>query len=370
MDSVSIPFVDLHAQYLTIKDQIDSAISETIRKSAFVRGEQVEQFEANFASTVSCSHCVSCGNGTDSLYLIMRALGVGPGDEVIVPAHSWISTSETITQAGGTVVFCDTTPGEYTLDPAQLCTKITSKTVGIIPVHLYGQPADMDPILQIADKHRLWVIEDCAQAHLAEYKGRQVGTMGIAGSFSFYPGKNLGAMGDAGAVVTNDGNLANKVAMLARHGGLEKGDHQIEGLNSRMDGIQAAILNVKLPKLKEWTKRRQAIAAMYTDSLSGVAGVSTPSVSQGRSHVWHLYVIQSDFRDALQTHLKVNGVPTVINYPIALPFLPAYRYMRNMKESFPNAFHDQSRILSIPIYPEMNDVQIELVVNNIKSFRA
>ena len=177
-------------------------------------------------------------------------------------------------------------------------------------------------------------------------------------------------MGDAGAVVTNDGNLANKVAMLARHGGLEKGDHQIEGLNSRMDGIQAAILNVKLPKLKEWTKRRQAIAAMYTDSLSGVAGVSTPSVSQGRSHVWHLYVIQSDFRDALQTHLKVNGVPTVINYPIALPFLPAYRYMRNMKESFPNAFHDQSRILSIPIYPEMNDVQIELVVNNIKSFRA
>ena len=185
MDSVSIPFVDLHAQYLTIKDQIDSAISETIRKSAFVRGEQVEQFEANFASTVSCSHCVSCGNGTDSLYLIMRALGVGPGDEVIVPAHSWISTSETITQAGGTVVFCDTTPGEYTLDPAQLSTKITSKTVGIIPVHLYGQPADMDPILQIADKHRLWVIEDCAQAHLAEYKGRQVGTMGIAGSFSF-----------------------------------------------------------------------------------------------------------------------------------------------------------------------------------------
>ena len=189
--------------------------------------------------------------------------------------------------------------------------------------------------------------------------------MGIAGSFSFYPGKNLGAMGDAGAVVTNDTNLANKVAMLARHGGLEKGDHQIEGLNSRMDGIQAAILNVKLPKLKEWTSRRQAIAAIYTDLLSSVVGVSTPSVSQGRSHVWHLYVIQSEFRDELQAHLKASGVPTVINYPTALPFLPAYSYMNNKKESFPNAFGDQSRILSIPIYPEMNDVQIQQVVTSI-----
>ena len=241
-----VPFADLHAQYLSIRTEIDVAIAEVIRTSAFIRGPFVERFERAFAEAVGVSHCVSCANGTDSLYIAMHALGVKPGDEVIAPAHSWISTTETITQAGGNVVFCDTEPATFTIDPAQIEAKITTRTVGIIAVHLFGQPADMDPIMAIARKHGLWVIEDCAQAHMARYKGRRVGTFGQAASFSFYPGKNLGAMGDAGAVLTPDADLARRMAMFARHGGLTKGDHQIEGINSRLDGLQAAVLSVKL----------------------------------------------------------------------------------------------------------------------------
>ena len=255
--AVAVPFADLHAQYLGIKDALDAAIAEVIRTSAFIRGPFVQRFEEEFARVAGLRHCVSCANGTDSLYIAMRALGVQPGDEVIAPAHSWISTTETITQAGGQVVFCDTDPDTYTIDPTQIEAKITPRTVGIIPVHLFGQPADMDPVMHIARKRRLWVLEDCAQAHLARYKGRQVGTFGVAASFSFYPGKNLGAMGDAGAVLTDDADLARRMAMLARHGGLTKGDHQIEGINSRLDGLQAAVLGVKLPHLAGWTARRR-----------------------------------------------------------------------------------------------------------------
>src|SRR5882672_7624457 len=225
---MNIPFVDLHAQYLSIKPEIDAAIAEVIAQSSFIRGAQVDAFEKAWAETLGVKHCVSCANGTDALYIAMRGLGLKPGDEVITTAHSWISTSETITQAGGKVIFCDTENDTFNIDPKQIESKITPRTVGIIPVHLYGQPADMDPIMEIARRHRLWVIEDCAQAHLATYKGRTVGTFGVAATFSFYPGKNLGAMGDAGAIVTADGALARRMAMFARHGGLQKGDHQIE----------------------------------------------------------------------------------------------------------------------------------------------
>ncbi len=220
---MTIPFVDLHAQYLSIKSEIDAAIGEVIAQSAFIRGRHVERFEKAWAKTLGVKHCVSCANGTDALYIAIRALGVKPGDEVITTAHSWISTSETITQAGGRVVFCDTDNETFTIDPALIETKITSATVGIIPVHLYGQPADMDPIMAIARKHNLWVIEDSAQAHTAKYKGQVVGTFGNAATFSFYPGKNLGAYGDAGCVVTNDDHLAEWAAAFARHGG--KGEH-------------------------------------------------------------------------------------------------------------------------------------------------
>ncbi|WP_271008565.1 DegT/DnrJ/EryC1/StrS family aminotransferase [Paucibacter sp. B51] len=367
-EHVQVPFADLHAQYLTIKTEIDTAISEVIRTSAFIRGPYVDKFEAAFADMMNVKHCVSCANGTDSLYIAMHALGVKPGDEVIAPAHSWISTTETITQAGGKVVFCDTDPVTHTIDTAKLGALVTPRTVGIIPVHLYGQPADMDPIMALAKTHGLWVLEDCAQSHLARYKGRLVGTFGNAASFSFYPGKNLGAMGDAGAVTTNDPELAKRMAMFARHGGLTKGDHQIEGINSRLDGLQAAILSVKLPHLPQWTRRRQEIAASYQTLLSGIDGVTLPTVAESREPVWHLYVIRHERRDALAAHLKGLGIQTVVNYPVALPFLPAYRSLGHVEADFPNAHRDQSRILSLPIFPEMTPVQMLAVADGIRSF--
>ena len=275
------PFADLQLQYQTIKGEIDAAIAAVIRDNAFIRGPYVDAFEREFASAVDVKHCVSCANGTDALYLAMAALNVQPGDEVITTAHSWISTSAMITHAGATVVFCDTDGATFTIDPAAIEAAITPRTVGIIPVHLYGQPADMDAIMAIARKHKLWVIEDCAQAHLARYKGRQIGTFGAAATYSFYPGKNLGAMGDAGAVVTNDSALAEHMAMLARHGGLIKHQHQIEGINSRLDGMQAAILSAKLPHLPGWTKARQDAAKIYDAGLNQIEDVVVPKVAAG-----------------------------------------------------------------------------------------
>jgi len=367
-DQAGVPFADLHSQYLTIREEIDAAIAAVIRSSAFIRGPFVDAFEAEFASAIGVEHCVSCANGTDALYIAMHAVGIKPADEVITTAHSWIATSETITQAGGRVVFCDTDAETYTIDPAQIEAKITPRTVGIIPVHLYGQPADIGPIMEIAHRHRLWVIEDCAQAHLAKYKGRTVGTFGVAATFSFYPGKNLGAMGDAGAIVTADAALARRMAMFARHGGLQKGDHTIEGINSRLDGLQAAILSVKLKRLPDWTRVRQGIASQYGRLLASASGITVPVVAPGREHVYHLYVIRHERRDALARHLAAQGIQTVVNYPVALPFLPAYAYLRGLPEQFPNAYRHQSRVLSLPIFPEMTTTQLDRVVDAISGF--
>jgi dTDP-4-amino-4,6-dideoxygalactose transaminase len=365
---VTVPFADLHAQYLGMKADVDAAIAEVIRTSAFIRGPFVQRFEEEFAKLTGLQHCVSCANGTDSLYIAMRSLGLRGGDEVIAPAHSWISTTETITQAGGTVVFVDTDAGSYTIDPKRIEEKITPRTVGIIPVHLYGQPADMDAIMAIASRRKLWVIEDCAQAHLARYKGRLVGTFGTAASFSFYPGKNLGAMGDAGAVLTNDASLSQRMAMFARHGGLTKGDHQIEGINSRLDGLQAAVLSVKMRHLARWTARRQEIAAEYGRLLRGIEGVTLPEVLPGREHVYHLYVIRHERRDELAKHLAARGIQTVINYPVALPFLPAYRRFEHQPKDFPVAHHNQSRVLSLPMFPEITQEQLAAVAEAIRAF--
>lgn len=364
----TVPFADLHAQYLGIKAEIDAAIAAVIRESAFIRGPYVERFEAAYAESMGANHCVSCGNGTDALHIAMHALGVKPGDEVITTAHSWISTSETITQAGATPIFVDTDSDTFTIDPAQIEARITPRTVGIIPVHLYGQPADMDPIMTIAGKHRLWVIEDCAQAHLARYKGRLVGSFGNVASFSFYPGKNLGAMGDAGALTTNDVDLARRMAMFARHGGITKGDHQIEGINSRLDGLQAAILSVKLAHLPKWTAARQRIASLYDVALGRTPGLTVPLVSEGREHVYHLYVVRHERRDALAAELKAAGIQTVVNYPVALPFLPAYARFGHAPQEFPNAYRNQSRILSLPIFPEMSGAQQATVIQTIYAF--
>ncbi len=367
-DSTAVPFADLYAQYLTIKDEVDAAVADVIRASAFIRGPYVEKFEVEFATAIGTTHCVSCANGTDALYIAMHALGVKPGDEVITTAHSCITTSETITHSGSKVVFCDTEPDTYIIDPSQIEAKISPRTVGIIPVHLYGQAANMTAIMTIARKYGLWVIEDCAQAHLARWDGRTVGTFGHAATFSFYPGKNLGAMGDAGAIVTSDSKLAEQMGMFARHGGLRKGDHQIEGLNSRLDGLQAAILSIKLKRLADWTKRRQLIAKSYDRMLAGVESALTPKVAELAGHVYHLYVIRHERRDELSAHLTGNGIQSVVNYPTALPFLPAYRYLNGTPEQFPNAYRNQSRILSLPIFAEITPQQQQRVVETITNF--
>jgi dTDP-4-amino-4,6-dideoxygalactose transaminase len=346
---------------LSIKAEIDSAIAEVIAESAFIRSRHVDAFERAWAEALKVKHCVSCANGTDALYIAMRGLGIKPGDEVITAAHSWIATSETITQAGGRVVFCDTREDTFNIDPRLIETKITKATVGIIPVHLCGQPADMDEIMAIAKKHNLWVIEDCAQAHLATYKGNLVGTFGNAATFSFYPGKNLGAYGDAGCIVTNDDRLADWTATFARHGG--KGEHVMEGINSRMDGLQAAILNVKLPNLPAWTTARRRVAARYNELLSGIDDLATPKVAADRSHVYHLYVVAADQRDLLKKSLGDAGITTSLNYPKALPFYPAYSYLGHKPTDFPAAYRNQSRILSLPIYPEMTDDMIQYVAH-------
>lgn len=365
---MKIPFVDLHAQYLTLKPQIDAALADVIAQTAFIRGPHVDAFEKAWAQTLGLKHCVSCANGTDALYVVMRGLGLKPGDEVITTAHSWISTSETITQAGGRVVFCDTDNDTFNLDAKLLAAKITPRTVGIIPVHLYGQPADMEAIMALARKHKLWVIEDCAQSHLARFQGQLVGTFGNAATFSFYPGKNLGAYGDAGALVTNDDKLADWCATYARHGG--KGEHVMEGINSRMDGFHGAVLGVKLPHLQQWTEARRRVAARYDQLLAGVGDIVTPQVAANRDHVYHLYVIRTDRRDALRKHLTDAGISTVLNYPKALPFYPAYAYLGHTPLDFPVAHANQSRILSLPIYPEMTDEMIEYVAGRIRAFFA
>jgi dTDP-4-amino-4,6-dideoxygalactose transaminase len=363
---MQISFVDLYAQYKSIQPEIDRAIAATIESSAFVRGPAVEQFEREWATTVGVKHCVSCANGTDAIFIALKALGVGPGDEVITTAHSWIATSETISLAGGKVVFCDTERDSLNIDPNLIEAKITPRTVGIIPVHFAGLPAPMEEIMEIARRRGLWVVEDCAQAHLALRRNRGVGTFGKMATFSFYPGKNLGAFGDAGCVVTNDDKLAEWAALFARHGG--KGVHLIEGINSRLDGMQAAVLLAKLPHLTAWTEARVLLAQRYSAALADLPLKVPTAVDVNSRHVYHLYIIKVEDRNALQRHLAAKNVATVVSYPRALPYYPAYAHLAATPEDFPNAHFNQSRVLSLPLYPEMTSGQQDYVVDAIRSF--
>lgn len=362
-----VPFNDLYRQHSSLEAEINNSIQSAIKRSAFLRSSDVEAFESSFSQLVGADHCISCGNGTDSLYIAMRSLGVGEGDEVIVPAHTWISTSETVSALGATAVFCDVNEF-FLIDTEILRRKITSRTVGIIPVHLFGQVADMKDIVSIAQEYSLWVLEDCAQAHLATQHGRAAGSFGIAASYSFYPGKNLGAMGDAGAITTNDLNLSKTFKRIANHGSLFKGEHKLEGINSRMDGIQASILNVKLPHLVKWTDRRREVASAYSAALTGVGDLILPRVAPGNQHVWHLYVIRTSSRDELKAFLAEKGIETVINYAIALPFLDAYADRAHKPRDFPMAFQFQNEILSLPIFPEITNEEVDFTVAAIKSF--
>lgn len=365
---MEIPFVDLKAQYAGIKGEIDQAISDVISSSAFIGGPFVKAFESSFAAFCGAKHCIGVGNGTDAISLVLKAMGIGQGDEVITAANSFIATSEAITMTGASVVFVDIDPRTFNIDPTKIDNKITKKTRAILPVHLYGQPADMAPILEIARKHGLKVIEDAAQAHGATYKGSRVGTLGDAACFSFYPGKNLGAYGDGGAIVTSDEELAMKARMLANHGRVDKYDHKIEGVNSRLDGLQASILNAKLPHLPAWTESRRKNAYLYNKILAGASSLETPVEVPDVSAVYHLYVVRvkNGLRSQLQQHLKNKGVSTGIHYPIALPALSAYSYLNYQERDFPEAISASREILSLPMFPELKEEQLRYTAGIIR----
>jgi dTDP-4-amino-4,6-dideoxygalactose transaminase len=359
-----IPFVDLHSQYLNIKTEIDQAIHNVIQDSAFIGGKYVEQFEHHFADYVGEKYCISVGNGTDALYIALKVLGINNGDEVITAANSFIATSEAITLTGARPVFVDCDERTYNIDVQKIPAAITSRTKAIVPVHLYGQPAAMDDILEVAKTQKLFVVEDAAQAHGARDKGRNIGTFGSFACFSFFPGKNLGAYGDGGAIVTGDEKLARKARMYANHGRIEKYNHEFEGTNSRLDGIQAAILDVKLKYLEQWTDRRRSVAKRYDEELRNV--VVTPAVRTDVQHVYHLYVIRVKQRDQLIARLKEQGISTGIHYPIPLPFLKAYEYLGYKSDNFPIAHSLKDEILSLPIHGDITDDQVSFVIEQVK----
>jgi dTDP-4-amino-4,6-dideoxygalactose transaminase len=364
----SVPLVDLTAQYNSIKEEIDAAIANVIADTAFIGGKYVKDFEKQFAALYGVKHVVPTANGTDSLYILMKMLGLKEGDEVITAANSWISSSETVTQAGGKPVFLDVDQEYYSMDETKLESKITARTKGVIAVHLQGQMCAIETIRKICDQHGLWLIEDCAQSHFSEYKGKRAALFGIAGSFSFYPGKNLGAYGDAGCIVTNDDALAEKCRMFANHGALKKPNHVMEGINSRLDGLQASILSAKLPHILRWTEQRIQHAAAYDRHLSGIEQIILPKVRPDTKHSFHLYVIRAQQRDALMGHLQQNGIETAIHYPTALPNLPAYSYLKSSHSDFPVASKLQQEILSLPLYPELNEEMIRYVAAVIRNF--
>jgi dTDP-4-amino-4,6-dideoxygalactose transaminase len=365
---MNVPFLDLRAQYHSLQSTLDRAWRNVVDESAFIRGKFVSDFESEFSRITGAEHCIGVGNGTDALFIILKCLGIGAGDEVITPANSWISSSETIGQTGATAVFADVEKDFFCMDPAQLEKRITSKTKAVIAVHLFGQAADIDSIKAICDKHKLFMVEDCAQAHLTEYKGKVVGTFGDAAAFSFYPGKNLGAYGDAGGIIASNHKLAEKMRMYANHGSLVKHEHIIEGINSRLDGLQAAVLSAKLPYLKGWNRRRNELADNYRDLLTGVNEITLPEVRPGAHHTFHLYVIRCERRNELQAWLKESGIETQIHYPCPLPFLKAYGHQKNRREDFPVAAELQSQILSLPIYPEMERTAQYYVCEKIREF--
>lgn len=362
-----IKFLDLKKQYEDIKEEIDEAIKNVISETAFIGGKYVSRFEKEFSVYQNAKYCVGVGNGTDALEIAIESLDLPRGSEIIVPANSFIASSEAITRSGHKIVFCDCDKNNYTISIPSIKSKITSNTKAIMAVHLYGHPCDMDEILAISQEHDLKVIEDCAQAHGAEYKGRKVGAIGDIGTFSFYPGKNLGAYGDGGAIVTNDDNLAKKCRMIANHGRIEKYNHEFEGRNSRLDGLQSSILSVKLKYLDDWTNNRIFVADYYLKHLKNINGIVLPKRESWVKHVYHLFVIRTNKRDALQQDLKDNSISCGIHYPIALPKLNAYKYLNQENEDF-FANDVDSQLLSLPIGEHLTMNDLEDIVKVIKEF--
>lgn len=362
-----IPLVDLSRQYLRIKEEIDEAIRKVINKTSFIMGEEVEAFEEEFARFCHAKHSIGVASGTAALHLSLLACGVGPGDEVITTPHTFIATAEAISHCGATPVFVDIDPITFNIDPKRIEEVISQKTKAIIPVHLYGQPADMDAINDVAQKYNLWVIEDAAQAHDAEYHDQRIGTMGDMACFSFYPGKNLGAYGDGGAIVTNNSTIAERVKSLRNHGRMpgSKYEHTIIGYGERLDSLQAAILNAKLKHLREWTDARRAHAVYYNELLSGL-DIVTPQETLNTRHVYHLYVIRLNNRDAVWKKMQEQGIGVGIHYPIPLHLQPAFKELLYSTSDFALAEEAAKQVLSLPLYPELIDSDIHKVVDTLR----
>lgn len=365
-DIKKISFVDLSAQYQTIKEEVDAAIASVINSSAFILGPEVRKFEEEFAQFCDAKFAVGVDSGTSAIEMIMRAYGIGPADEVIVPANTFIATALGVTYTGAKPVFVE--PNDtYNLDPRRIEAAITKHTKAIMPVHLYGQPVDMDPIMAIARKHDLLVIEDACQAHGARYKGKRTGSIGHAAAFSFYPGKNLGAYGDGGAITTNDENIAASLRRLRDYGQSQKYHHDTLGYNRRLDSIQAAILRVKLKYLDSWNAARRDHANYYKKTLAGSKYV-LPDVPSFAEPVWHLFVVQADSREPLMEHLSKQGISTGIHYPIPIHLQGSYKDLGYKSGDFPLTEKMSQRIISLPMFAELNNEMIDYVVKNLLNF--
>ncbi len=368
MAALEVPFLDVGATYRALRPEIDEAIQRVLDHGLYILGDEVEAFEQEFATYCGAEYCVGVSNGLDALHLVLRAWGIAEGDDVIVPAHTFIATWLAVSHAGATPVPVDIDERTYNIDPNLIEQAITAKTKAIIPVHLYGQPADMDSINEIAQKYELKVLEDSAQAHGASYKGKKCGCLGDASAFSFYPGKNLGAFGDGGAVTTNDVKLAEKIKALRNYGSNEKYIHTELGFNKRLDEIQAAILRVKLKHLDEWNKLRRDIAAQYMDNLKDIADINLPYVPEWVDPVWHLFVARTHLRNELQNDLGEAGIGTLIHYPIPIWKQGAYVNISMAHQGLKWATLISNEILSLPIWPGMPDKFIELIIESLKTF--
>lgn len=367
---MNVPFVDLKTQYQGIKEEVLKEINEVLDNTAYICGKKAKKFEEDFAKLLDVKHAVALSSGTDALHVALHALGIKQGDEVIVPANTFIATSEGISLCKAKPVFVDNDERTYNIDVNKIEAAITPKTKAIIPVHLYGQPAEMDAILEIAKKHNLYVVEDCSQAHLSTYKGKKTGGLGNIGTFSFYPGKNLGAYGEAGGVVTNDSALYDFMHKYRQHGSTEKYVHEMEGHNYRLEEIQAGVLNVKMKYIQKWTDMRRKNAKLYTENFAslGIEEVITPWHPEYVNPVYHLYIIRVKDREKLSEYLNKNGVQTGLHYPLPLHMQKAYAYLNHKPEDFPVAAKYAKEILSIPMYPEMTDEMINFVCSSIKKF--
>jgi dTDP-4-amino-4,6-dideoxygalactose transaminase len=365
-----VPFVDLVAQYRTISSEVGIAVNDVLSQCNFILGAPVDQFERAFADFVGCQYAVGVSSGLDAIRLALAGFGIGVRDEVIIPANTYIATALAVTAQGAKPVLVDCDPATYTIDTSRIERAITARTRAIIPVHLTGQSADMDPILDLAAQHGLRVIEDAAQAHGTRYKGRTCGAIGDAGCFSFYPGKNLGAYGDGGLVTTNDKVLADRIRRLRNYGQQQKYEHTEKGLNARLDTIQAAVLNVKLKYLAGWNEDRARHAASYANRLQGLKGLRLQSCSPVSTHIFHLYIIESDRRNALQQYLEERGIQTGIHYPKPIHLQSAYKDLGYSIGDFPETERLANQMLSLPMFPELTEQQINLVCDTVASFLA